>query len=323
MPFDVVTIGDIKLDTFVVLDDANLSCQLKMPECQLCMEFGAKIPVNVVDSQIAGTAPNVAVGLARMNLKTAVMSVMGEDSTYHLALARLREENVSTKYIRTIKGIPSAYSVILTFKGDRTVLASQTKRMYVFPKPFPKTKWIFVGELGSTYEKMYREIATFIRRDHTQLAFNPGAIQIRDRKKELFMLIKQTSILFVNLQEAQAILDEKTDEIHHLATSLWKLGAKRVIITDGKQGSYDFDGETLLKCPVFPGKLVGTIGAGDAFATGYLSALLKRSKTHPLVWGSVNSSSVIGAVGPQEGLLGETQLTKRLRAHKSFGPKKI
>ena len=62
--FDLIAIGDIKLDTFVLLDDASISCQLKMPECQLCLEYGAKIAVNVVDSQIAGTAPNVALACA-------------------------------------------------------------------------------------------------------------------------------------------------------------------------------------------------------------------------------------------------------------------
>ena len=319
----MITIGDIKLDTFVVLDDASVDCQLKMPECQLCLEYGAKITVDILDSQIAGTAPNVAVGLARMKLKTAVMSNMGIDGTRHLAMTKLAEEGVSTKFIRTIKGIPSAYSVILMFKGDRTVLASQTKRTYTFPKPFPKSKWIFVGEMGHTYEKMFREIATFIKRDHTELAFNPGTVQIQDHKKELFDLIRVTSILFVNLEEAQAIAEEKTNEIHHLATSLWKLGAKRVVITDGKNGSYDFDGQTLLHCPIFPGKLVGTIGAGDAFATGYVGAIIKKTKTNPLVWGAVNSTSVVGKVGPQAGLLSDAKIVAHLKTHKSFGPKKI
>ena len=321
--FDLISIGDIKLDTFVLLDDASVSCQLRMPECQLCMEYGAKIPVNVVDSQIAGTAPNVAVGLARMNLKTAVMSVMGIDGTRHLALAKLKEERVSTKYIRTIKNIPSAYSVILMFQGDRTVLASQTKRMYVFPKPFPKTKWIYIGEMGHAYGKMFREIIAQVQNSNIQVGFNPGSIQIHEKRKELFDLIKVTSILFVNLQEAQAITGEKSVEIHHLATKLWNLGAKRVVITDGKQGSYDFDGETLLQCPIFPAKIVGTIGAGDAFATGYIGALIKKTKTHPLVWGSINSASVIGKIGPEDGLLSDTHILRHLKTHKAFKPQQI
>ena len=321
--FDIITIGDIKLDTFVVLDDASVSCQLKMPECQLCLDYGAKITVDIVDSQIAGTAPNVAVGLARMSLKTAVMSNMGTDMTYQLALAKLKEEKVSTKYIRGIKSIPSAYSVVLTFQGERTVLASQTKRTYTFPKPFPKSKWIYVGEMGATYEKMFAQIAAHVKNSKVKLGFNPGTIQIHDHKHELFDLIKQTDVLFVNLQEAQAITGLATDEIHRLATELWGLGAKRVIITDGKQGSYDFDGQMLLHCPIFPGKLVGTIGAGDAFATGYIGAIIKNAKTFPLVWGAINSASVVGQVGPQPGLLSDVHILKHLKAHKTFKPQQI
>ncbi len=321
--FDVIAIGDIKLDTFVVLDDASVSCQLKMPECQLCLEYGAKITVDVVDSQIAGSAPNVAVGLARMKLKTAVMSNMGTDGTYNLALTTLAVEGVATKFIRAINTIPSAYSVVLMFQGERTVLASQTKRMYTFPKPFPKTKWIYVGEMGSTYEKMYREITTHIKKTGVQLAFNPGTIQIHDRKKELFDLIAQTTVLFVNLQEAQAITGETSTEIHHLATALWKLKMKYVVITDGKNGSYSFDGHTLLFCPIFHGKVVGTIGAGDAFATGFLGGIIKNSKKHPLVWGAVNSASVVGKIGPQAGLLSDTHILKHIRSSKSLVPTKI
>lgn len=323
MPFDVITIGDIKLDTFVMLDDASVSCQLKMPECQICLEYGAKITVNVVDSQIAGSAPNVAVGLARMKLKTAVMCNMGTDGTHHLANTKLKAENVSTKFIRTMKNIPSAYSVVLMFKGERTVLASHPQRMYTFPKPFPKTKWIYVGEMGATYEKMFRELVSHLKKTSTQLAFNPGTIQIADRKKELFDLIARTTVLFVNLQEAQAITGETSSEIHHLATALWKLKPQYVVITDGKNGSYSFDGHTLLHCPIFPGKVVGTIGAGDAFATGFIAAIIKNSKTHPLVWGAINSTGVVGKIGPQDGLMSDTHILKHVRTHKSFGPKKM
>ena len=311
--YDVITIGDIKLDTFVMLDKTPNGCEIKMPESLLCLDYGAKITVDVVDSQIAGSAPNVAVGLARMKLKTAVMCNMGTDGTYQMALAKLTEEGVSTKFIRSIKSIPSAYSVVLTYKGERTVLASQTKRMYTFPKPFPKSKWIYVGEMGSTYEKMYRGIISYLKNNPVQLAFNPGTIQIADRKKELFDLIERTTVLFVNLQEAQAITGETSTEIHHLATALWKLKMKYVVITDGKNGSYSFDGHTLLHCPIYPGKVVGTIGAGDAFATGFLGAIIKNSKKHPLVWGAVNSASVVGKVGPQEGLATDTHILQHLR----------
>ena len=155
---DMITIGDIKLDTFVVLNDANLQCQLKMPECQLCMEYGGKILVNDVESQMAGSAPNVAIGLARAGLKTAVISRMGNDGTYELALKKLKKEKVATMYIESKKGIKSAYSVVLNFKEERTILTSHVQSLYRLPQNVASSKWIYVSEMGSGYERLFSSV---------------------------------------------------------------------------------------------------------------------------------------------------------------------
>lgn len=321
--FDMITIGDIKLDTFVLLPEASISCQLKMPDCQLCLDYGKKIPVEVVDSQVAGSAPNVAIGLSRMGQKTAVVSVMGLDGTRHLALKRLKEEGVSAKFIHVDRREPSAYSVVLTYKGEKTILAAQTKHAYKFPRDL-KTKWLFMCELGYGYENLYRSTAAFVRKSGPYLGFNPGAIQIKEKKKFLFDLIKQTYVLFVNLEEAQAIAGQSTREAHRLATALWKLGPKKVVITDGKNGAYSFDGKELHFCPMFPGRLVNATGAGDAFATAFMSALMNgQLQDEALRWGAVNSASVVGKVGPTAGLLSIGQIRDRLRKHAGFRTQKM
>ena len=140
----------------------------------------------------------------------------------------------------------------------------------------------------------------------------------------LYDLLKVSYALFINVEEAQMISRESTLEIHHLATALWKLGPKKVVITDGKNGAYSFDGKELMHCPIFPGKLVEATGAGDAFATGFLGALMHgQLHNEALRWGSVNSASVVGKVGPQPGLLSSTQIRTRLRKHPNFRPKPL
>lgn len=323
--FDMITIGDIKLDTFVVLDDANVQCQIKMPECQLCMEYDAKIAVDVVDSQIAGTAPNVAIGLARMGFKTAVISNMGEDGTRQMALTKFKVEGVSTKYIKAVKGEQSSYSAVLSFKGEKTILTSHIPHTYQLPRPAPKTNWFYMGEMGVGYEKIYSAVAEHAKKTKSLLlGFNPGSIQISEQKKSMYTLLKRTFVLFLNLEEAQTVAKTYTREIHHLAKSLWELGPHIVVITDGKNGSHSFDGEELNYCPIFPGKLVESTGAGDSFATGFLGAIM-NGLTHDeaLRWGSVNAASVVGQVGPTPGLLTATQIKKHLRNRPSFKVKKI
>ncbi len=317
--YDIITIGDIKLDTFVVLDDASLQCQLKMPECMLCLAYGAKIVVNVVASQIAGTAPNVARGLARMGKKTAVLSNMGKDGTHRLALETLKQENVSTKFVREIPGEQSATAVVLNFKGEKTLLTSHIRRAYRLPKPMAKPKWMYVSEMGPGYENLYRQVIALEKNDGVKIALNPGTIQLEERKKFLFDLLRRTHVLFVNVEEAQKIVGETNTDPRHLAARLYQMGPKQVVITDGKNGAYAFEGKRLHRVSIFPGRLVEATGAGDAFSTGYLGALMNGlSHDEALRWGAVNSASVVGFVGPTKGLLTDTEIKKRLKKHPGF-----
>jgi len=317
--YDLIAIGDTKLDTFVLLNEADGQCTLNMPACQLCLAYGEKIVVDVVASQIAGTAPNVATGLARMGMKTAVISNMGADGTYQMAVETLKCENVVTKYLHQIHSEPSSYSVVLNYKGEKTLLTSHIRHAYRLPKPLPASKWLYVSEMGSGYENLYRQVLARAKANNIHVVMNPGTIQIAERKHFLFDLLKKTFVLFVNLEEAQRITDEKTLEIHHLATLLYKMGPRQVVITDGKNGAYAFGGEKLHYCPIYPGRAVEATGAGDAFSTGCLGALMNNQPIdEALRWGAVNSASVVGHVGPTKGLLSLHQIRSRLKSHASF-----
>lgn len=320
----MITVGDIKLDTFVVLDDASLQCNLKMPECQLCLDYGAKIVVHDIDSQLAGTAPNVAVGLSRMGKKTAVISNMGPDITFESALKTLKEEKVDTRFINVIEGEKSAYSVVLNFQGEKTILTKHIHRAYKLPKNLPNTKWMYLSEMGPGYEMLYRSVIATAKNDGMFIGINPGTIQIEERKPQLFDLLKFTHVLFVNREEARTLSNATSLEIHHLAKWLWELGPDLVVITDGGNGSYSFDGNDIYFCPLFPGKFVEATGAGDSFATGYMAALMERlPHEEGLRWGSVNATSVVGFVGPQRGLLSIQEIKKRLKERPAFKAKKI
>jgi len=323
--FDVITIGDIKLDTFITIPDSSADCTYKKRDCQLCMNHGAKIPVKDFESQIAGSAPNVAVGLSRMGFNTAIYSVMGEDETTDMAFKKLGQEGVDTRYIETVHGRPSSFSAVLNYKGERTILASHQPYQYHLPRISP-TKWIYVGELGDRYEMMYRKLIPYIKKHKTQLAFNPGAIQLQENKKILFELIKVTSILVVNKEEAELLVSNhnKNKNLAHLIHKVWKLGPDIVCITDGRKGSYAFDGTDIFHCPIYPAKRVELTGAGDAFGTAFLGAQMHGKKIPlSLCWGNTNSASVIGKVGPQKGLLTHGQIQSRLRKYSSVKGKAI
>lgn len=322
--YNCVTIGDIKLDTFVVLHDASLQCSLKLPECYLCLEYGKKIPVQAIDSQVAGSAINVAVGLARMKEKTAVVSVMGKDGTRRMALERMKEEGVDSRYIVTDPKGRSSFSVVLNYKGDKTILAAHEPYHYRLPK-FPKTSWVYVCELGTHYTDLYRRLVHELKVDHLKLAMNPGAVQIEEQKSVLYELMKKSELLFLNVGEARTLTKLRgSTKIPQILTAAWHLNRKQIVITDGKNGAYSFDGKEMLFVPVFPGKRVESTGAGDSFATGVLAAIFRDLPLREgLRWGAVNAASVVSTVGPQAGLLSHTEIQNRLKKHPTFKVKEI
>jgi ribokinase len=323
--YDMITIGDIKLDTFILLPEATTNCQLRMPECQLCISYGTKIPVNDIDVQIAGSAPNVAVGLAKMNKQTSVYSQMGKDLINNMAMKCLDDKGVNTSLIKATKNTNSSFAAVLNYKGESTQLVAHREIEYRIQERFPKSEWIHVSELGGGYEKLYMDVVQLVKKRGTKISFNPGVIQIKEQKKELFKLLKYTTVLFVNKVEAEHILqaDEKT-KIHNLMAGLKKLGPKYVVITDGQNGAYSYDGKQLDFAPMFPGDRVEATGAGDSFATGFIGALmLGEHHREALRWGSVNAASVVQSIGPTKGLLSHTQIKRCLKARPSYKTKEL
>ncbi len=322
---DVLTIGDIKLDTFIVIPDASVMCGLKERDCKLCLDYGAKIPIEYSSSEIAGSAPNVAVGIARMGHKSAVVSAMGKDITNTLAMDFLKHNGVETRFITAKDGRASSYAAVLSFKGESTQLAVLSDVDYRLPSPPPKTLWMHVGELGTGYERLYRDVIGAVRKSGVCVSFNPGQVQLKERKKDLFAMIAASEVLFVNRVEAAELLALPTSTaIRTVLTKLYALGADDVVVTDGANGAYAYDGKTAYFVPAFPGKRVEATGAGDAFVTGYLGALIhKKSADEALRWGSVNAASVIGTVGPTTGLLTDKAIIGRLAKKPTYKTKML
>jgi fructokinase len=321
---DLLTIGDIKLDTFISIPTASVECTLEQQGCKLCLDYGKKIEVTSTLSQIAGSAPNVAVGLAKMTKKTAILAIMGRDITHTVALKFLKEHKVDTSLVTTNPGKQSSFSAVLNFQGENTQLVVHQPVDIKLPTKLPKTRWIHIGELGRGYDKLYRDLITASKAHNIRISFNPGQLQIDEHKKCFFDLINASEVLFVNLSEARQIVNLPTADAKTVIAKLYTLGADDIVITDGQNGAYAHDGKTLVHAPVFKVKTVETTGAGDAFVSGYLGALLHSKTVHEaLAWGAINAASCVGQIGPTAGLLTHLEITRKLALKPSYRVRSI
>lgn len=315
-----LTLGDIKRDTFVALPNASLLCKKHDASCTLCFAYGEKIPVGAFFSQIAGTAPNVSLGLTKLGHDSGVMSTVGTDQDGNDAIAFLREQHIETSYIFQKKNHHMTHAVVLNFKGESTQLVAKNETAYYFPKKLPTHDLLHIAEMSNGYRSVFRDILAHEKNMHTPLSINPGALQIKERSKELFALIKISQVLFVNTKEAALLTKLPTETPpRKLLTALQGLGSHAVVMTDGAKGAYAADRKGVFFAPPFPAIRIEATGAGDAFSAGVLGALLeKRGLSEALAWGSANASSVIEYVGPTAGLLSKAHIVKRLKTERSY-----
>lgn len=296
-------------------------CTLEREKCMLCLSFADKIPIMRLDQKVAGNALNNAVGEARLGLSAALYTVLGNDDTGKKVLDKMSKEKILQKYVVVQKNSASNYSVVLNFKGERTILVYHHPRQYSLPK-IDHPQWIYYTSVWARgAAKLTRQLIAYIKTKKNFLAFNPGTHQISEGLRTLSSMFKATDVLFVNKEEAQTIVgDHKT--IKKLMQALKRHLPGRIVITDGGNGSYTYDGEKCYYLPCFPAKVVEKTGAGDAYATGFIAALhYKKLAREAMRWGAANSASVIEKIGPQDGLLTLGEMKKRLAKNKNIQPK--
>ena len=319
--FDLISIGDAVIDTFVPLTDAHVHFNENLRE--LCLRYGDKIPVGDSVVQVAGNACNSAVGASRLKLKTSAYINVGGDHDGVRIKDHLKDEGVDTRYVVTNKDLPSNHHVVLNYKGERTILIFHQPWKYHLPD-LDKSKWVYFTSLSPTFadSNLLQQLTNYLERFGARMLYNPGTFQIKLGVKKNPRLLSLTEVFIVNLEEAKIILGNLT--IKKLLQGICDLGPKMAVITDGDKGSYGFDGETYYHLEVFPAKLVEMTGAGDAYATGTLAGLFHgKDLKEAMRWGAANGASVVEQVGPQPGLLTYQKMLEKLKENKTIISKEI
>lgn len=317
---DILAIGDIVTDVFIKINDAESKCDIE-GHCKLCLNYGGKIPYESADiCQATGNSSNVAISATRLGLKTGLMTNIGDDLNGQECLNVLKKENVDINFVKEDKGIPTNYHYVLWYNKERTILVKHEKFNYEWTKTkaseeYHSPFWIYLSSLGESSMHFHDEILNYLKKyTKVKLAFQPGTFQIKLGYDQLKEIYSRTDLIFCNKEEAEKILGVEDKSIPDLLKMLSALGPKIVVITDGKDGAYSYDGLQILFMKALAEDPVETTGAGDSFSSAFLTALiLNKTISGALVWGSVNAQSVVSFIGPHKGLLNKEQIEENIK----------
>jgi ribokinase len=329
--YDFIGIGDIVTDAFIVLKEAEVEERGNGQDKgykRICMRFGDKIPYEeVVIVPAVGNSSNASVSASRLGLKSALTSNIGDDYYGQECLDVLKSENVGTDFVKINKGKKTNYHYVLKFGPERTILIKHEEFDYSLPD-IGNPKWVYLSSLGENSLSFHKILEKYFN-DHLEikLAFQPGTYQMKFGKDALAGIYKRADLFFCNKEEAQRILETQEQDVKKLMEMIHRLGPKIVSITDGPKGAYAYDGINAWFIPMYPDPKppINRTGAGDAYSSTFTVAIaLGKSVEEALMWGPINSMSVVQKMGARAGLLTQIDLLDYLKkAPADYKPRMI
>lgn len=310
-----LVVGSSDIDIFASLKNESLA---KRSGQEVSFDLGAKVPVQIKAMTMGGNGANVSVGMKKLGMDVSFYTYLGTD-----ILSKQIEQELEQNGIEVIedikRGEKTSLSYILDLSSDRIIFSHHEKRDYGFEKErLSGFESMYLTSIGAEWKEAYLKIAQYVAAQNITLAFSPGSPQLADINEIVLDVVSKSSLLFMNKEEGEKILQatgEKSNDMKELLEKLLQLGPKVVSITDGRNGSFAASDGAYYHIDPFDKNAKGEdkTGAGDSYAAAFLSSYLMGNDLQTCMkWGAVNSNSVMQKVGAQMGLLTKEELEEKL-----------
>ena len=286
----------------------------------------------------AGAELNVAVGLSRLGLKVAYVSRVGNDAFGQFLRHTMQAEGIDPQHVQVDAQHPTGFMLkSCELNGDDPKIeyfrkGSAASHMGIQDSPvevFAKVRRLHVTGISPALSDSVRELVLHMvaqaRAAGVAVSFDPN-LRPRLWPSQVFMvqclnaIAAQSDLVLPGLSEGQLLTGQDTPQ--DIAAYYLDHGAQQVVIKLGPQGAYFASHAQQGLVPGFQvERVVDTVGAGDGFAVGVISALLDgESLAQAALRGNAIGARVVQFRGDCEGLPNRMQLAEQLqhaRVHSS------
>jgi 2-dehydro-3-deoxygluconokinase len=289
-------------------------------------DTGPLAEVGQFTKRVAGADLNVAIGLARLGFKVGWMSRVGADSFGEFVRATLSREGIDQQRVVTDARYPTGFQLksrnddgsdpaIEYFrKGSAASHLSidDYDASYVLPARHLHLTGVAPAISASSRELAFR-LAREMRAAGKTVSFDPNLRPTLWPSRAAMVeglnaLAELADWVLPGIGEGEILTGYTKPE--DIARFYLERGARGVIVKLGPRGAYfqtTDEAGTVVAEPV--AKVVDTVGAGDGFAVGVISALLEgRSMAEAVTRGNRIGGLAIQVIGDSEGLPTRAQL---------------
>lgn len=299
----VLCIGKATQDVFLKSDEFDPHIEGEVAYTHL--PLGAKLAVDEMIFATGGNATNVAVTLARQGLRSSYMWALGHDPASEAVLRNLDAEDVDTSCVVQSNDFRAGYScILLAESGERTILNYHGSAVHADGWPLnldaiARVDWIYPTSVVEM--SVMESIVSKAAESGVKIMLNPAGSEL-ERPEKLKSLLEDVEILCLNKEEMQMLVHgDSLEELARHGRNLCPV----VIVSDGPNGVCATDGETIVTAGMYEDvPVVDRTGAGDAFASGFLSQWTQgKSLKESIIFASANSTSVVAQIGAKAGIL--------------------
>ena len=291
----------------------------------IAQEEGELSDVSGYSMAVAGAEFNVAVGLARLNMPVTYLTRLGEDPFGQKIVRTLQRNGIGSEFVSFSKERSTGFMLkskvstgdpkIFYFrKGSAasTLSKEDVDRMDFSGYGFVHLTGIFPALSESTKEASFYLIKK--AREHgLTVSFDPNLRpQLWPDTETMVQTLNEFAALsdYVLPGEAEGKLLCGDRDPRKIGQFYLERGAKAVVTKMGSRGAYLMTEQDQELVPGFSiEKVVDTVGAGDGFAAGILSALMEGKNLYE----AVRRANAVGAIqvtsiGDNDGLPSRAQL---------------
>jgi sugar/nucleoside kinase (ribokinase family) len=310
----ILTFGAATQDVFLTGKALHARRDVRTRDYVEQFPLGAKVDVDQVYFDTGGGATNAAVTFARQGLHVGYVGKIGHDPAGVEVIRVLRREGVATDRVVYDTKQSTGYStILLNSNGERTVLTHRGASHDLKTKDIAirtlEADWFYVTSLAGNLD-LLGKLLKHANNHGIQVAIDPGHGEL-DQTKKLRSLLPLVTVLKANAEELRVLFggDNLRDTVVRAADT-----CPYVVGTNGSAGSYASAAGKLYQAGMYQKvRAVDRLGAGDAFGSGFVSALAKGLAIEDaLTLASANATSVVAQIGAKTGIL-RTGRVKRMK----------
>jgi len=244
----------------------------------------------IEQSQHLGGAPlNFAAHAQKLGHEVFPLSAVGDDERGHRALELIQQRDISTDFIRVLPGKPTGTAEVELDLDGKPTFRIVRPAAYDFVELSANDiealadlnpQWVYFGTLYHTSGAALASTLKLL--DALPAAQRFYDINLRDDNWNLTaieQLSSRTTVVKLNDWEAECLdatfdLEGDRDLLESFAR-IWadRYGPQVVCITRGEQGCAILKDGEFTQVPGFRVQIADTVGAGDAFAAGFVHGL--------------------------------------------------